>query len=88
MPSPFDRLASIIGPMLTEKVMAEMGGQQVKIRKRMDVVLEEYLKDQQFYDTISIKEGAKRLRCSVITMKLMRSREKKTYFFPIDKGIF
>lgn len=77
--SAFALLAQIIGPTLTEAVMDKMGGQHVKIRKRFDLVWEEYMKDQLFYDNCTLEEGAAKLRCQKVTLKKLRATMPKTY---------
>lgn len=77
--SGFDDLMKIIGPKLSDEVMNKMGGRLIRIRKRMDIVLEVYLADQFFYDSISVKEAAEKLRCGRHTVSVMRSREPKNY---------
>lgn len=77
--SAFDRLKDIIGDDLATTVMKCLGGRVIRIRKRLDLIREEYLRSQQYYDTCTLAEGSRRLKCDKRTLKAMRRQLPKSY---------
>lgn len=80
MASNFDDLAAIIGPVLTSRIMVELGGQIIKIRKRMISAQEQYRNDEIFYsEGCTVKDGARRLGCTEHNLRALRrkTRERK-----------
>lgn len=78
MPSDFDILASIIGPVLTGKVIAKLGGRHITIRKRFASVQDMYWEERARYDDpkMTPKLGAVRLGCSISCFVQLRRKSR------------
>jgi len=71
--SNFERLRGIIGELATKKLIAEIPGKTVRIRKKLRFAVREFKKNKDVLDSFSVTTAAQYLRCSPRYVKKMRS---------------
>jgi hypothetical protein len=81
MPNAFNRLKAIIGARLAKKVSEHMGGQIIRIRKRIDPIREIYFENPEAYNGKSIRIVAEILECSEGTARNLRGEWRKNHHF-------